>query len=161
MGNKTSKSCALCLVAINNSKGQSSLNKSEAGQAKENIQRKINVLCTGVTKELESLHQEHVLLERVVIDFWKTIPKVTVINELIDDENESMLANLHESLLERVERVKNCSDKDGVHLIPGGGKMLIRLQPAHLPRLQRLTAHVSKSHRAAKMKRKLREIGFI
>ena len=146
MGNKTSKS-PLCLATINNSK--------------ENIQRKSNVILTNITEELDNLRQEHVLLERLMLDFWKTTPKVTLIDELIEDENENMLASLHESLLERIERVKSCSDKDGVHLIPGGGKMLIRLQPAHLPRLQRLTAHVYKAHRAAKIMGSLSDIGFI
>lgn len=144
-----------------NSTDRCCLNKANGEGTKPDSKIIKRAIPLDNAKKLPGAHQTHILLERLVVDFWKTVPKVTVLDELLNDGNERMVGKLHKCLLGTAKQIKNCSDKEGVPLIPGGGKFLIKLQPAHLPRLQRLTAYVFEAYRAAKIMAKLGETGFL
>ena len=99
-------------------------------------------------KSWDGPRQQHILLEQLVMDFWKSEPVVTVVDNLVQDGNEDMLLVLHNLLLSAVERVHRTTHSKGAELIVGGGKHGIRLKPGHLLHLQSLITHVNEIYHA-------------
>ena len=97
-------------------------------------------------KTWDGPREAHILLERLVIDFWKAKPDVTIVNNLIGDENEQMLLELFDTLLSTIERIQTSIHMEGAHLIPGGGQNGVRLKPCNLAHLNQLVAYLRQSH---------------
>ena len=113
---------------------------------KPNSKSKKRVRFHDDSKKWDGPRQEHVLLERLVIDFWGTAQKLTVLEELVDNDNDTMLLTLKSLVMAAIERVEQSANNRGAPLIPSGAKRGVRLHLRNLPRVKLLLAHVEDSY---------------
>ena len=99
-------------------------------------------------KSWDGKRPEHILIENIVLEFWKSTPQFTTVHKLVDDKNAAVLLVLHRFLVVAVERVKRDVRGAGVALITSGrgGQHHVLLRKEHIPHLQRLTQHVHAAH---------------
>ena len=100
-------------------------------------------------KTWDGQRQEHILLERLALDYWQSPPKKIVLDKLLDSRNVKMLRKMRDILAAAIERIKqNFDSKEGAELIPGGGNQGIRLQSINLPHARRLLADITEVYDA-------------
>lgn len=96
-------------------------------------------------KTWDGPREAHILLENLVIDFWKPAPDVTIVDNLMDDANEQMLLDLLDTLLLAIERTQKSMRIEGAELIPGGGQYGVRLKLCNLADLNNLADYLRES----------------
>ena len=119
---------------------KSRLNRSKTEEPKV---KRLQFQCPPKTSD--GPREEHVLFERLAIDFWQKTPNINVLDELVNVGNESMLIKLRDLLLAAIDRVKNDLNSKGVDLVPGGGINRIRLKVCNLPHAQLLLCSINKA----------------
>jgi len=101
------------------------------------------------SKTWDGPRREHVLLERLVKDFWGAAHKLTVIDELVDEDDDEMLLKLENLLRATIKRVEQSASNRGAYLLRSGGKHVIRLKPSNIAGAKMLLAHIEDAHNSA------------
>lgn len=103
-------------------------------KCKANAKKHVRFHCD--TKTWDGPRPEHLLLERLALEFWwQKTPAVTVLQELAVTGNKNMLSILHDLMLATMKKVEQNVGNRGVELVPGGGKYGIRLKACRLSKL--------------------------
>jgi len=111
---------------------------------KQKTQKQVRFHCC--TKKWDGPRQEHIVLERLAMEFWQQTPSIAVLNELVNDENDAMLLKVRDLLIAAMERVDHSEHINGAELIPGGGKHGIRLNSCNLPHAKLLLKSISEAY---------------
>merc|ERR1719472_450515 len=133
--NSTATNCQVSSVPSKRSRSQSrpecdslppskriAVSGTKSCLSKPNRKSKKRVRFHDDSKKWDGPRQEHVLLERLVIDFWGTAQKLTVLEELVDDDNDTMLLTLKSLTMGAIKCVEQSVNDRGAPLIPGGAK---------------------------------------
>jgi len=111
---------------------------------KPKLKKGVQFHCSA--KTWDGPREEHCLLERLALEFWQARPSTAVLDELVNDVNESMLLKLRDFMVDVIERVnQNFENSKGAQLIPGGGKRGIRLKACHVPHAKLLLCKINKA----------------
>lgn len=111
---------------------------------KQKTKKHVRFHCS--TKKWDGPRQEHIILERLAMEFWQHTPSIAVLNELVNDENDAMLLKVRGLLIAAMERVDHSEHINGAELIPGGGKHGIRLNSCNLPHAKLLLKSISEAY---------------
>ena len=118
--------------------------------SKKKRKAKKSVSFDSDAKTWDGKRQEHILLERLTLDFWKPQPDLTVLEELCDARDTNMLLKMRDVLIAAMERVikRGLDSKQSVELIPGGCTHGIKVDPRHMPYLKQILGKISETYDA-------------
>ena len=119
---------------------KSRLNRSKTEEPKV---KRLQFQCPPKTSD--GPREEHVLFERLAIDFWQKTPNINVLDEVVNVGNANMLMKLRDLLIAAIDRVKKNSNSEGVDLVPGGGIHRMRLKVCNLPHAQLLLCNINEA----------------
>ena len=119
---------------------KSRLNRSKTQEPKV---KRVQFQCPPKTSD--GPREEHVLFERLAIDFWQKTPNTNVLDELMNVGNANMLIKLRDLLIAVIDRVKKNLNSEGVDLVPGGGIHRMRLKVCNLPHAQLLLCNINEA----------------
>ena len=111
---------------------------------KPKVKKRVQFHCSA--KAWDGPREEHVRLERLAVEFWGKRPSTAVLDELVNDVNESMLLKLRNLVMDAIERVNQSKNTKGTQLVPGGGgKHGIRLKACNVPHAKLLICKINEA----------------
>ena len=117
------------------------------GKLKSKVKKRVRF--DDSAKKWDGRRVEHILLERMVVDFWRHRGRVDVLRKLIEHKNTRMLCKLHNLLLAIVEREQRHPGSKGTALLPTGGRYGFRLRPCNLPHARILLSKICEAKHKA------------
>ena len=128
--------------------------------SKKKRKAKKSVSFDSDAKTWDGKRQEHILLERLTLDFWKPRPDLTVLEELCDARDTNMLLKMRDVLIAAIKRVfkRGLNSKETVELIPGGCTHGIKVGLRHMPYLKQMLGKISEAYDATYVLCQLRQV---
>lgn len=110
--------------------------KSQQQQLKPLKRHRKQVRFHSSSKDWDGLRPENALMQRLVVNFFRKKPNLTLLQELFDERRQRdllVLCNMLGILLQRIKRSKKSTP-----LLPGGSRKSYKLNSKHISRVERL-----------------------
>ena len=114
----------------------SNLNISEFQQ--QNRHRKKHVRFHESCKTWDGLRPENARFQRVISEFFGTVPSVACLRELFIENRVKHLFTLRKMLRSLILRIKHGGPTGSTMLLPTGSRKYTRLNASHLPRVEKV-----------------------